>query len=338
MPAEVDQHILIPREPVIIRRGDEDELILHWDAESSGIKVFGGHSPDSIDRTTPIAEGTGVNRLALPALDSAVRPCFAVEFESGQDYLVAERRLPFDEINNFRDAGGYLTADGRQVKWGRVYRSGGLFGASKDDLAHIQQLGVKLICDLRSDSEVEQEPDVLPDGIVYERIPVMTADPISKSAVFRRRKELDVVMLEVYKYLGIDDGASAFGDIFRRLADPTNLPALIHCTGGKDRTGIASALLLLSLGVPDDVVIADYTLSNYDAVVLFEQYSHHLRAFRWLGLTRERLMPLFIVQPRYIQETIGYVREKYGSVEAYLSEQAGVDQQTMSLVKANLLN
>jgi protein-tyrosine phosphatase len=338
MPPAVDQYILTPKEPVVVRRNDGNTLTLHWDGERSGVKVYAGHTPDCIDRTTPIAGVSGTNTLTLPGLDSAARQYFMVEFESGQTYLVAERQIPFERINNFRDLGGYLTADGRQVKWGTVYRSGGLFGATESDLERLQKLGVRLICDLRADSEVEQEPDVLPDGALYERTPVMTEDPISKSVVIRRRKELDVVMLEVYKYLGIDGGAAIFGEIFRQLADPENLPTLVHCTGGKDRTGIASALLLLFLGVPDDVVIADYTLSNYHALILFEQYSQRLKAFRWLGLTRERLMPLFVVQPGYIQETIDYVREKYGSVNAYLSDQAGVDQRTMSLVKANLLN
>jgi protein-tyrosine phosphatase len=338
MSPEVGQYILTPKEPVVIRRNNDNQLIIHWDGEPPEAKVYAGHSPDSIDHTVPVATGNGANTLTLPRLDSAVRHYFEVVFEPGKTHLVAERWLSFEGINNFRDAGGYLTTDGRQVKWGKVYRSGGLFRATRSDLERLQKLGVRLVCDLRSDSEVEQEPDTLPAGAVYERIPVMSEDPIAKSTVIRRRKELDVVLLEVYKYLGIDGGAHALGEIFRRLAAPDNLPTLIHCTGGKDRTGIVSALLLSFLGVPDDAITADYTLSNYHASILFEQYSQRLRAFRWLGLTRERLMPLFIVQPRYIQETIGYVREKYGSVDAYLSAQAGVDQQTMGLVKANLLN
>ncbi len=133
----------------------------------------------------------------------------------------------------------------------------------------------------------------------------------------------------------IDDHAPVFGQVFRRLADPDSLPALVHCTAGKDRAGLTMALLLLALGVPEAVVIADYSLSNryYDH---FRRYVP-LKRLRLLGVTVEDMQPFLVADPQILRDALRYLAERYGSVLDYLRQQAGVDDETLERLKANLL-
>ena len=88
MTSEVEQYILTPKEPVTVRRNEDNQLTIHWDSDASRFKVYAGSSPESINYTTPIANGHQANSLALPNMDLAARHYFSVEFESGQTHLV----------------------------------------------------------------------------------------------------------------------------------------------------------------------------------------------------------------------------------------------------------
>jgi protein-tyrosine phosphatase len=145
------------------------------------------------------------------------------------------------------------------------------------------------------------------------------------------------IMDNAYMQIMIDANTALIGDLFRRLADPDQLPALIHCTAGKDRTGIASALLLLTLGVPEEVVIADYSLSNryYDHFKkITEKTVAPLTRF---GITTEDLRPLLSADPNRLRATFAYIEQRYGSLHNYLRRAAGIDDATLDALKENLL-
>lgn len=257
---------------------------------------------------------------------------------------VTGRAIPLEGAPNFRDLGGYPTADGQRVRWGRVYRSGALAHLTDEDLKLLAALNLRLVCDLRSEEEVEQAPNRLPDssGLTYLRLPVTTTDSGTvrrerlRALLFDRRL-LETMMVEFYTATMIDNNAGLFRAVFERLADPDNLPAVFHCTAGKDRAGLVSALLLLALGVPEDIVVADYSQSNryYDH---FERItSRSVRPLRALGVRMRDLYPLLIANPATLRATLAYLRARYGSVDAYLREQAGVDDALMDRLRENLL-
>jgi protein-tyrosine phosphatase len=156
-------------------------------------------------------------------------------------------------------------------------------------------------------------------------------------ALFFDRSQLGDLLVRAYSDLMIGENAQVFGAIFRRLADPDNLPALIRCTAGKDRTGVAIALLLIALGVPEDTVVADYSLSN----LYFQDFQAFARqAIRPLGVfgvTIQDLQPLFLAAPDTLRRCLETVRSRYGSVHAYLRDYAGVDDATLKRVRANLI-
>lgn len=277
-------------------------------------------------------------KLLYPAPESLVIP-----FDSDlppYDGGPHDRNIALEGAANLRDTGGYRTADGRSIRWGQVYRSGALSGLTDDDLQTLAGLGLKLVCDLRGDEEVETAPDRLPSGVEYARFPINPDRKGENRARLRAllfdQKQLGVMILDIYKR-AIDENAPAFGGVIRRLADAANLPTLIHCTAGKDRAGITVALLLLALGVPEDVVIADYSLSNLH----YEFFSRYTRRFvrrlAVFGVTDADMFPMLTADPKTLRAALDYLVERYGSVQAYLHDRAGVDDDTLERVKTNLL-
>lgn len=273
--------------------------------------------------------------LAFPSPQSLITHPDMIDGQPGID---KRRFVPLEGGINFRDLGGYETTDSKRVRWGQVYRTGSLAKLTTSDMEIVARLGIKLICDLRTADEVNVAPELL-DGVetLYSSIEEENATPARMRALLFDRKRLPDLMLKFYTEVAIDKNAAIFGNVFRRLANPANLPTLIRCTAGKDRTGITVALLLLGLGVPEATVIADYSLSNlyFEDFQAFAQQA--IKPLRVMGISVRDLQPLLVADPETLRRTIAYVRNEYGSVEAYLRDKANVDAATLAQVRANLL-
>jgi protein-tyrosine phosphatase len=150
-------------------------------------------------------------------------------------------------------------------------------------------------------------------------------------------EKLGDLLLETYTDVMIDRNARLFGELLRRLSAPQNLPLLFHCTAGKDRTGIAAMLLLLTLGVPEETIVADYTLSNlyYQNYLAYAQQA--IAKYRWMGFRADVMYPLLVADSRIIQAALDHLHTKYGTVEGYLKTAGGLDDETIARLKANLL-
>jgi len=244
---------------------------------------------------------------------------------------------------NFRDIGGYRTRDGRTVAYGKVYRSGELAGLTHSDLDYLlNKLSIKFVCDLRNPEEIDIAPHRFPsDSIRYLSIPVLrnSASPDDQTmarALFSGNLErIDEAFGKTYIAM-LDVAASSFGEALKLMVDPTNLPLVIHCTAGKDRTGITTALLLSLLGVPDPAIIADYSLTNlsFDKVYLTAKNNKALLA---TGMNPDVLIPILIAKPQWIDGAMRHVRRIYGSVENYVKTAAGLTDADITALKANLL-
>ena len=251
------------------------------------------------------------------------------------------RILDVEGVINFRDMGGYHTADGKRVRTGLLYRSGALDGISEKGMAKLQELGIELICDLRSDEEEVAAPDKLPQSSAptYIHMPLLAADNRRERvmALFFNRRKFAAMMPEMYTRVIIDGNAHIYGDILRRIANPANLPTLIHCSAGKDRTGVAAMLILSLLGVPEDVILADYSLSNlyYESFLKFGELA--IGSVKWTGITAEDLQPLFVSHPDTLKTALEHIHRKYGSVPNYLRSAAGVNDELQQKIKSNLL-
>lgn len=249
------------------------------------------------------------------------------------------RALPLEGGVNFRDLGGYQTADGRHVKWGRVFRAGELAGLTDTDLALLQTLGLKRIFDLRSAEEMAAAPDRIPQGAEYQAMTVEAETSTLRRLwmLVRYYHRLDHFLLDSYTRVMLERNALLFGKMFRQLADDNDLPAVFHCTAGKDRTGVTAALLLSTLGVPETTIISDYSLTNHAYTSIHRIISAQAKELARLGLTVDDMQPLLLANPETLRSTLNYIRERYGDVETYLMQRAELDAATLERLRTTLL-
>jgi protein-tyrosine phosphatase len=180
------------------------------------------------------------------------------------------RHLPFERGVNFRDMGGYATADGRKTKWRRLFRCGLMSQLSDADLLHLESLELSAICDFRGEKEYTANPSRVPESL-RSRVHQLTIVPsghfdagndvLALIKGERTAEELRAKGGKAYRRLARDCTA-VYTDMFRHLLAAEGRAMLIHCVGGKDRTGVGSALILSALGVPERTIVEDYMLTN----------------------------------------------------------------------------
>jgi protein-tyrosine phosphatase len=251
-----------------------------------------------------------------------------------------KRFLSLEGGVNVRDIGGYLAREGRRVRWGQVYRSGTLADLTDAGVERLAQLNLRLVCDLRASEEIHRQPDRLPPtpGLVYAHLSTNARTRVRdwvRTLLFRR-DALDEVVTDGYIRLATTR-AEALGVVLTRLAGPTGLPVLIHCTAGKDRTGIVIALLLHILGVPDEVIVADYALSNAHYDRIRHASRHDLKRADSLGITENELMPAMTVSAAYLRRLFTHLRVEHGSLDDYLRNAACLTDETLERLRARLL-
>lgn len=335
--------VIQPIEEAAVTRMADGRFELQLAQPADQVRVYTGPSPDAIDRSQPVAEATHTDHLILNVAGDMARPYFEIMRDQQPPLLIAERILPLEGIANVRDIGGYRTEDGLRVRWGLVYRTGSLAAATDADLQLLTDLNIRLVCDLRTVDEVISGPDRLPVNMapVYRHLPVDTGAQTSRQmrAVLLNPSNLQAVMDEAYTYHMIEQNGAVIGETLAALANPVNLPVIIHCTAGKDRTGIIIALLLALLGVPDETILADYSLSNYYFAAFRDYIASKFKqpqAFL-MGIQVDDLQPLLTANPETMRRTLVYVRENYGSVEHYLAQKADIDAATVAKIRDNLL-
>jgi protein-tyrosine phosphatase len=327
------------RPPLHVRR-EGDHLVIHAGASHEGAAVFAGPAPDRIDRARAVARLAGGARLPLAGLPEADRHFLVVVGADGHEELVAERLLPLEGAQNFRDLGGYPTRSGRRVRWNRVFRSDSLSDLTAADLGRLERLGLRLVCDFRGDAEVEDEPNRLAGRAPFDYWRQPLGDRSVQPAEWRRRfesgdfGEIDASWL-TRSYRGmIDDCAAEIGAVFRRLAREAGLPAVLHCTAGKDRTGVTAALLLLLLGVPREHVIEDYALTGLytgDRIRAAERF------FSGRGIEPDRVRALLGSEPSTLAAALDHLDEAHGGAERWAVERARLDAAELEALQGALL-
>lgn len=330
-----------PEVDTVVERTDDNRYRIRWSVPAGQVTLYSGTAPDTTD--TLLTTVSGASEIVLgnptPSQPRYFRLVFAGGERDGAQVITAERDIHLAGAVNFRDVGGYRTRDGRYVRWGRVYRAGQLSSLTDGDIDMLHALGLQISCDFRLPEEVEEDPDRLPAGTRHELIPVQSEQ--TRSQQFRRllfaRGRVDQFMRHAYTKVIVDNNAHVYAQVFALIADEKNLPLVMHCTAGKDRAGVGTALLLGLLGVPDDVIAADYSLSNryFDAYVTIGEKA--IQSVGRLGLSVETLLPLFTADPQTMLITLAYIRENYGSIERYLMTAGGVRAETLAQVKANML-
>lgn len=280
-------------------------------------RLYGGPAADSIDFSEPVLAGKGSCSHAIDTPLPQRHACFL--FAAGDDRaLLAERLLPMAGGYNMRDLGGYRSEDGRYVRWGRIIRSDDLHGLTDADLAYLASLPVATVVDFRSAEEAQAMPDRLPgQGTAYLRLPITPGnlDDIG-SYISMTPEEVEAKMEWMYVYFATsDEGKARYREFFRLLQQPEAGAVLFHCSAGKDRTGMAAALVLYALGIPEATVMEDYLASDGYLAGKYDRYKERF----------PQLAGLFEVRPEYLSAGIERIKADYGSVERYLRDELDVD-------------
>ncbi|WJV50392.1 GNAT family N-acetyltransferase [Streptomyces flavofungini] len=240
-----------------------------------------------------------------------------------------KRHIPFERLHNFRDLGGYVTEDGRAVRWEQVYRSDSLSKLRGADWDRFLALGVRTVIDLRQPWEIEAKGRV-PEHptLAYHQLNVedrtrsqSSPDPDGPLVPYLRERYLTMA----------EAGAKELRRALEVLADDGSGPVVFHCVSGKDRTGLLAALLLALLGVAEADIVEDYARTELAADRFLADWraDHPEGEPTWLGFGRApaEAMRLFLAG----------MSERYGSLRAYAEQLLGVDAELVAGLRRNLL-
>ena len=247
------------------------------------------------------------------------------------------RHVGFEACFNFRDLGGYPVADGRHLRWGALYRSDTLHRLTAADVEVFRALGLRTVVDLRSSTEIDQygRLGISDAGLTWRNVPMLDNVRLSPRDPSEPPLELAPEESPGEGYVRIaEEFAPAVAETFRILATQDALPAVFHCTSGKDRTGIVAALMLDVLGVADDVIASDYCLTEAAqerSTPWIEQHEPEFAAFL-AQIPPERRAP----RPARILDFLGGLRARYGSVPEFLTR-SGVPERQLNILRARVV-
>ncbi|MDF8332203.1 tyrosine-protein phosphatase [Novosphingobium cyanobacteriorum] len=260
-------------------------------------------------------------------------------------YLGSNSRIMLAGGQNFREIGGFRTTDGRRLKRGRLWRSAKLDELTNQDVDAIFTLGIRTIADLRRASERSSSPT---HEALLARTRVMTWDvqvpdqEVLMAELCRHDCSIEdhfATMINLYRRIP-EQHSTQLTDIYAAIADGET-PILIHCSAGKDRTGIAVALLLDALGIDQSDIMADYEETER----LLDWARLAKTAVAGAGVSGgwiERLTPAALEvlkrsDQRYLEAALREVEEKYGSTAAFMRERLGLSQTSLEQIRAHLL-
>ena len=230
---------------------------------------------------------------------------------------ISRRHIPLNGASNFRDLGGYVGHMGRPVKWRKIFRSDHLANLSPDDLKQIQSLGVKRSFDFRGVQESQAQaydwPDIQRHGLSIEPTVVqrlqaqhLTGKPLTSADA------LDAMQTTYRDFVLID--SRRFAELFEHLLDHAD-PLLFHCTAGKDRTGLAAALVLSALDVSESDIWRDYLLTN-------QLYKRNTTGVT--NLSPDVLKIVWEVQESFLKASLEQIQASHGNIQNYLSNELGL--------------
>jgi protein-tyrosine phosphatase len=268
-----------------------------------------------------------------------------------------QRVLNIEGVINFRDLGGYQSDDGRQVKWGKVYRSAQLDRMSPEGVRTLSRLGVKAVVDLRFSEESKKYPTMqeavpLAEMLSWHEEYQNDGDHRANAGQMSWKDSLDSLdpqqvreaMRANYPQKLYSHRAIYRKMLLRLAHDKT--PLVFHCAAGKDRTGVAAALILSLLGVSDQQIVEDYLLTQNEVANLLDSWraagatgSDDYEDFqqRMMRLPREVIQPVFEADQAYIDTLLEYVNDTYSSFAAYATQVLDFTKQDQALLRKRLL-
>ena len=316
-----------------------NSIIMKWEtrpAIEGEVKVFASTDPDHIRENRPVATAPIANQwMTIANNQPSQRHYYTLLFNDRYRVRVASRTVNVPGVQNFRDLGGYpVYAQHKRIRWGMLYRSARMDlsqPATRDKLNH---LGIRTVIDLRTPSESPLPAGTLPGQprVVHIPIPVDCLTDILAD-IDQQRIQPDTIgrIVERINRHIVAANAPAFRQMFDILLDKENYPAVIQCSTGKGRTGIASALVLNALGVNDDDIMTDYRLSRFNIPTAIS-YVYELPV-----RSQEALITLFSARENFLNAAKDEIERTYGSVDEYLTKAVGLQKDEQRQLQEILL-
>lgn len=248
------------------------------------------------------------------------------------------RHLPLDGAFNVRDLGGHRADDGRRTAWRRLWRADSLHALTPDARDALEAAGVRLVVDLRHEHERLAAPAPFDEHarVRTVHVPLFAglAPTAAETAEAADPAEAPADLAALY-VRALDRCGDALREVLELLAQDPGGGALFHCTAGKDRTGLVAMLALGALGVPDDDIVADYTLTAEHAAPLLARLREEAAARGPDALAR--LDRFLAVDEAALRAALAHLRERHGSVPGYLRA-IGLPEDTLERLRTRLLD
>lgn len=237
------------------------------------------------------------------------------------------------KVNNFRTLGSLKNTEGKTLKEGRFYRSGDLYHLKNSSFKEFEKLGIKEIIDLRNEKEISKKPDHLPENIIYKKYSAFDdqGDQLSqaKKLVLKGKvnaSDADKRMVDFYRDY-VTENPETIKKIITKILE-SNQPILYHCTAGKDRTGIVTALIMSVLKFDKETIYNNYLLSNNYRKRLVEKRLKLANTLHFIypKMDLKVLEKLSWIESNYLDAAFDEINKKYGSTDIYIQQVLGISE------------
>lgn len=282
----------------------------------SSWQLFVGSSVDTINKSKPILENKGSGTFPLN-VSSSFRNYFEIVYDN-KSMVLAEKHLPVIGAYNFRDLGGIPTRDGRIVKWGKLFRADEMSHLTDSDRTYLASIPLTSVIDFRANIEMRRSPDLLPASVKFTYPLTITPGNLSSEGIQANllKTNIDLHMQNMNRLLVSEPACiNAYRKFFNILQKRLSAPIIFHCTAGKDRTGMAAALLLLALGVEEKIIMEDYLLSKK---YIAEKYADFVTKY-------PRASSMLTVKPSFLKAGLDQIVQSHGSIDLFLTDTLNIN-------------